>query len=162
MKKKNRPLSREAQRKFMDQIEGTDPEKCWKWTGSFMRGDYPLFYGDGKQEPALRILYKIYYKKKLTKHWVIQHTCKNRWCMNPNHIYADRRDEAAKEIQRERRRFTRGERHPQAQLTEDDVRRIRHEVLENGVQQKKMAEEYQVTKTHISNIVRGKAWAHVK
>ncbi|MCF7805284.1 MAG: hypothetical protein K9N46_09875 [Candidatus Marinimicrobia bacterium] len=161
MKKKNRPLSREAQRKFLDQIEGEDPEKCWRWTGSFMREDYPLFYGDGRQEPALRILYRIYYKNNLTKDWVIQHNCGNRWCMNPNHIYADRRDEAAKEIQRERRRFTRGENHPQAQLTEEDVRRIRRKV-ESGALQKELAEEYGVTKTHISNIVRGKAWSHVK
>ncbi len=158
---KNSVLSHKAQRKFMDLIQvDDDPEKCWQWSGSVMRGDYPVFYGDGKQMPAARILYRLYYKNHLNKDWVIRHICEKNLCMNPNHIYADRRDEASKETQRARRHETVGERHPQAQLTTEDVKRIRN-LVEEGTTQKELALEYQVSKAHISNIVNRKTWTHV-
>jgi len=159
---KNQVLSRAAQRKFLDLIIGGDPEKCWEWQGSIMRGDYPVFYGDGKQLPASRVLYRLYYKKPLGKDWVVRHTCNSNLCMNPNHIYADKRAEASKETQLSRRHETIGERHPQAQLTSDDIRRIRRLVEDEGVPQKDLADEYGVSKAHISNIVNRKTWTHIR
>ena len=161
MNKTKSPLSRKAQRKFMDLISGDDPEKCWKWEGSIMRGDYPIFYGDGKQMPAVRVLYRLYYKNYLGKDWVVRHTCDRNTCMNPNHIYADTRSEASKETQRARRHLTLGERHPQAQLREEDVKEIRRRVDEEDITQNALAEEFGVTKAHILNIVNRKTWKHI-
>ncbi len=158
---KRQPLSHRARRKFMDLIKETDPDRCWQWEGSVMRGDYPVFYGDGKQMPATRILYRLYYKNHLGKDWVIRHTCNTNLCMNPNHIYADKRAEASKETQLARRHETLGERHPQAQLTAQDVKRIRRLVAEGSKTQKELAEEYKVSKAHISNIVNRKTWTHI-
>lgn len=157
----NEPLSRKARRQFMDLIKTDDPEKCWNWNGSFMRGDYPLFYGDGKQQPAVRILYRLYYTNYLKRDWVIRHTCGNNWCMNPNHIYRDTRANASKETQMERRRFTIGERHPQSRLTEKDVLNIRERVANKETTQKALAEEYGVTEAHISKIIKRKTWTHI-
>lgn len=159
-RQKNEPLSPAARRKFMDLIEGGDPSKCWYWRGSVMREDYPVFYGDGKQMPASRILYRLYYKNNLGKDWVIRHTCNSNLCMNPNHIYADKRADASKETQLARRHETIGERHPQAQLKEQDVKRIRR-LVDEGVPQKSLAKEYHVSKAHISNIVHRKTWTHI-
>lgn len=157
---KSEPLSPSARRKFMDLIESRDPSKCWYWQGSVMRGDYPVFYGDGKQMPAARILYRLYYKNYLGSDWVIRHSCDSNLCMNPNHIYADKRSDASKETQIARRQDTIGEKHPQAQLKAEDVKRIRR-LVSDGVPQKSLAEEYGVSKAHISNIVHRKTWTHI-
>jgi len=128
-----------------------------------MRSDYPLFYGDGRQRSAVGVLYYLYYHKPLQLHEVIQHTCDNRSCMNPNHIYRVDRSLAGHEIQMEKVRHgvNVGEGHPQHRLTAEQVREIRRRAADPAVLQKDLAQEYGVTSTMISKIVHRKAWTHI-
>lgn len=53
-----------------------------------------------------------------------------------------------------------GEKHPQAKLTEDDVRLIKKE-LKNGVSGAELGRRFGVARTHIYNIKSGRTWSHI-
>lgn len=53
-----------------------------------------------------------------------------------------------------------GQEHPFAKLTEDDVREIR-KLSENGLSQRKIAAQFDVSRGTIEPILRGETWKHV-
>jgi len=63
---------------------------CWNWTGNKHKG-YGRFYkgkrGSGKQYPAHRVSCEIF-KGGIKEGLVIDHLCKNKACVNPDHLRA--------------------------------------------------------------------------
>jgi len=57
-------------------------------------------------------------------------------------------------------RYRPGEEHPRARLTEEKVRAIRA-LAASGATNAALAREFGVARQHISDIVRGRCWAHV-
>lgn len=58
-------------------------------------------------------------------------------------------------------RIPRGEKHPFAKLTEDNVRAIRQRYASGGITQQALADEYGVGNSVICTIVKRKRWKHV-
>lgn len=154
-------LSPKDQRRFLDNIESGDPDGCWTWNGGIQRrpngDDYPLFYFNGSQKPAHRILWRIYYSHHLRKDEVIQHTCDHTWCMNPNHIYKVSRSLDAQERAKERVRRQQGygENHPKAKLSDQEIAEIRQRV-QNGELRKDVAADFGISKSYVSMLMKKK------
>lgn len=92
---------------------------------------------------------------------VIRHTCDNPLCCNPRHLIpGTQADNVRDMVERGRRGDSSGERNPKARLTWDDVRRIRRMYADGmrGKRQQDVADEYGVTQTTISGILRGVTW----
>jgi len=157
-------LSHKNQRRFMDTIESKDTDECWEWKGTKNNAGYPLFSMKGRMYSAIRILYQLYYKRNIEKGEIISHTCKNNGCMNPDHIYATTRSERTQQAYRDRELIPasqKGEKNPNSKLSEQDIITIRNRKKE-GVTHQELADEYNVTKTTISQIVNRKLWAHIE
>lgn len=158
---KKQPLSPKDQRRFLDTIDSSDPEGCWPWQGGVQHrpngADYPLFYFNGTQKPAHRILWRMYYRNNLRKNEVIQHTCDHSWCMNPNHIYKVARSLDAREQAKERVRRQQGygEDHPKAKLSDKEIAEIRRRG-ESGEPRKDVAAEFGISQSYVSMLVKGK------
>ncbi|MGJ1193777.1 HNH endonuclease signature motif containing protein [Sphingobacterium siyangense] len=60
---------------------------CWEWTGSLSKGGYGCIRDGQKVVRAHRVSYKIY-KGNLPDHLHIDHLCRNRKCVNPDHLEA--------------------------------------------------------------------------
>lgn len=58
---------------------------CWNWSGHKNRGGYSVLWFDGKNRYAHRISYNLF-KGKIKKGFCIDHLCRNRECVNPNHL----------------------------------------------------------------------------
>jgi hypothetical protein len=58
-------------------------------------------------------------------------------------------------------RIPRGEGQWRSLLTDDAVRSIRERYAAGGVSQYALAQEYGVTQTNISHVIRRKSWKHV-
>lgn len=68
---------------------------CWEWTGKIEKSGYGRFWKNGKSVFAHRFAYEIFngvIPEKLT----VDHLCKNRKCVNPNHLDLATRHENAR------------------------------------------------------------------
>lgn len=69
--------------KFINKIEKT--ESCWNWIGEIKNTGYGSFYEKGKSYAAHRLVYEALVKK-IPFGKVIDHLCRNRRCVNPDHL----------------------------------------------------------------------------
>jgi hypothetical protein len=146
-------LTEKDKERFWKRVEKT--ESCWLWTGCCVNG-----YGQ------LRINRKIYLSHRVSwflagntipDGYIIRHKCRSKSCCNPEHLETGTHAENMADKIRDGT-STRGERSKTAKLTSAQVLEIRAREGERYVD---LAEEFDVTKGTISNIIHRQAWKHI-
>lgn len=126
---------------------------CHIFTGRIQPNGYGQFRKGGKTMYAHRAAYELY-KGDIGDKYVC-HTCDNRSCVNPEHLFLgsfqDNMDDMTTKM-----RHAFGERNPHAKLDEGQVREIR---TMTGTQEE-IAAKFGVTRSLISLIKSGKIWKH--
>jgi aspartate carbamoyltransferase regulatory subunit len=69
--------------RFWEKVDKSN--NCWTWTASKNRGGYGQFKIDGKLKSAHRVAYELEIGK-IPDGLVIDHLCRNRACVNPQHL----------------------------------------------------------------------------
>lgn len=131
-------------------------EGCWVWYGPMSEG-YGRFEFECRNYYAHRLSYQIH-KCDPTSLYVC-HTCDNRLCVNPDHLflsnhYGNQQDKFAK------RRQAKGVETNHALLDDDKVRHIKF-LLSIGLTQRRVARQMNVAQPTISDIKRGVSWKHI-
>lgn len=78
--------------RFWSKVDIAHPDVCWEWKCSLNPGGYPQFKYPGRKgmtkghRVAALLAGKIT-DLKATKDTFVLHTCHNRKCVNPNHLY---------------------------------------------------------------------------
>lgn len=147
--------------KYVD--KGTDDE-CWNWRGGVNYAGYGIFNIAGKhrtnhQYRAHRLAYELLIGP-IPEGIVCCHTCDNRKCVNPAHIFLGTREDNQKDMSKKGRAAW-GTRSPTARLTPRDVLEILKRA-QAGESQGVIAQDYPVGRGMIGNIVRGTAWNHMR
>lgn len=143
---------------FLEKIEEKVPlSGCWIWKGSFMRAGYGQF--QYKYAFTAHRASWLFFKGEIPKGMDVCHHCDNRKCVNPSHLFLgthqDNMDDRSKKD-----RQCRGERYPKAKLKDQDISDIRRDYRYGNGQL--LADKYGIGKTMLHNIVKRKAWMHVK
>lgn len=77
------PSPRPAEERFLAKVDKTDT--CWIWTGAKRTGGYGQFYFDGRTCKAHRFSYE-FYVGPIPNGAQIDHRCRVRACVNPDHL----------------------------------------------------------------------------
>jgi hypothetical protein len=132
---------------------------CWLWI-AFINETNGYGYFRMRKRGAVRahrVAHEIY-KGPITSGLNVLHTCDNRACVNPEHLYLGTYlDNARDRDQRQRRRAPKGMLNGRAKLTESDVRAIRLDPRSETA----IARAYGVGFTAISDIKEGRKWTHL-
>jgi len=128
---------------------------CWNWKGAKQGSGYGELIIAGKKYYAHRLAYALFHGKWPGRLYVC-HSCDNVSCVNPEHLFLGTQKDNLQDMAA-KGRSTRGERHPQAKLTADDVRAIRS----SEYSEQTLADKYSVTRSNIKLIIQKKRWTHV-
>lgn len=139
----------EARKRIVKYIQIDPNSGCWIWTGCVQSNGYGRVTYKYKTMGAHRLAYMAFNGDIPKKHDVC-HSCDNRRCVNPAHLFTGtRKDNMQDAVQKNRQ--AKGESLPHSKLS--DLQRL--EVIEKikaGALYKDIAKEYGVTRHAIGHI----------
>lgn len=147
---------------FWAKVDIRGPDDCWLWNGPRTAKGYGQFPAEGRRFIATRVAWMLANPGKPTKEMCC-HRCDNPPCVNPRHLFMGTQLENMADCVAKGRIYRggahRGEKSPQAKLTEAKVREIR--ALKGIETQKSLAARFGVTRSSISGIHTGMWWKGV-
>jgi|TARA_R110000764_G_scaffold11470_2_gene34407 hypothetical protein len=143
--------------RFLAKVAEPDGNGCHLWTASTDKDGYGQFQLAGRKVKAHR-----YAAGMLDFPPEIQtrHICHVPACVNPEHLtFGSHADNMADRGAAGRQ--AKGVSQGLAKLTEENVIEIRRRYAEGGVTQRKLADEFGVSRRSVYRVVLRKTWAHV-
>lgn len=142
-----------------------DSNGCWNWTGSFRSSGYGKInvgsnkLGTRRTVTASRLSYETFVGK-IPDGMVVCHTCDNRACINPEHLFVGTlKDNYDDMVVKGRRKVLKGTELPHTKLTEDIVRAIREESKSSTYAE--LSRKYGVCPTTVRRIAIREIWKHI-
>jgi hypothetical protein len=154
----------DARIRFWNKVKITEEDKCWIWLGT-MRSSHKeargVFFINGHAEAAHRVAYMLT-NGNIPKDKFICHTCDNRYCVNPKHLFvgdalSNNRDSYSKG----RHPILRGDNDPKAKLKGYEVLEMVDLYKTGRYTQAGLAQKYSVSRGAILAILRGDNWKHL-
>lgn len=146
--------------RFWDRVDRSGgPDACWPWTGHIdKRSGYGWFWWKGKNRRAHRVAWELTHGSPPTKNTL--HTCDNRRCQNPKHLFDDSQAANMADMVAKGRQ-TKGEAVNTNKLTPDQVREIRRR-SESGESSSALAIAFGVNRQMIWKIKARRDWRHIE
>lgn len=146
---------------LLSNTEIGNSDECWLWKGTKRGNGYGCVGYNSKLLDAHRLSYEVYIGP-IPDGMLVCHKCDNRLCVNPDHLFLGSYRDNYQDSKRKDRN-TRGERHANSKLSDDDVIAIReaYRVRRYG-DMPLLAERFGVSISTIHRIGQGTAWTHIK
>jgi len=153
-------ISESDKKRFWSKVKKSN--HCWTYSGARNPEGFGSFsLQGGKQIRAHRFSWIISYGEIPAGKFICHH-CDNPPCVNPGHLFAGTPAENVKDsLDKGRRHWAIGEKHPKAKLTDKMVYKIRSERRRKNTPMRALAKSYGVSCTVINNIINRKIWRHL-
>lgn len=140
----------------------TKPESsCVEWSGYRDKHGYGRASFDGRTDSAHRIAWQLA-NGPVPVGLCVLHKCDNPPCINPEHLFlGTQADNLADMTAKGRRGAVRGEQHPLAKLTREEVVCLR-QLVAAGEPGRSVARRYGISHTQVQRIVARLRWPHVQ
>lgn len=133
-----------------------DPNECWPWKGTLHHTGYGLLSVNAGNRTITFQAHRLIYSTligPIPDGMIVRHSCDNPPCVNPNHlVLGTHADNAADRS--ERTSDYRGQRNPNAKLTDEQRAEIIRRYDAGGVTQRQIAAEYGIQQSQVSYILR--------
>lgn len=153
--------------RFWGRVSQAGPGECWEWVGSRMSDGYgriehgSIISGTCISQLAHRVSWMIAHDRWVPDGLFVCHTCDNRPCVNPNHLFLGTPDDNMQDKKRKGRQSRLpGESNPRAVLTAVDVAHIRR-LRSSGASLSDIGDKFGVSISNVSAIALRKRWGHV-
>lgn len=141
----------QAAERFWKKVK-TNPETgCREWTGGVCKNGYGKFFLNGAMVSVHRFAVTVT-SGEIGEGLYVCHKCDNPRCVNPEHLFLGTAKQNCQDMLSKGRRA-----HWKAKLTLDDVMEIRT-LHESGESATSLAEQFNISAGHASQIIRGKVW----
>jgi HNH endonuclease len=140
---------------------GEYPDSCVNWWHSLNTHGYGQVRTGRRVEQVHRISLSFKLGRPITNGMYACHTCDNRSCVNPKHLYEGTPVENHRDMDERLRRVPpRGIKNASSKLVDADVLEIRKQVA-SGRTRTSVALSYGIHRSRVGRIVSGEAWSHV-
>ena len=147
----------ELDERFWSKVDVGGPDDCWEWQAVRLKG-YGRFSLGGKMQYAHRLVIGLL----IGDEGCALHSCDNPPCVNPAHLsVGTHQDNMTQRDARGRQVSPPGEGNGMAKLTDSKVLEIRARYATGLITQRALGEEYGVSQTVVSLIVRREIWGHL-
>lgn len=147
--------------RFYDKLLKDSETSCLNWTRATNKWGYGIVGVNGRSQLAHRVAWALKHGP-IPDGMLVCHTCDNRKCCNPDHLWLGTNSENVADMKAKKRaRAPRGETHKRSKLSDEAVREIRRTYLRKQVSQQALADKYGVSQVLVGMVVRGKIWTHV-
>ena len=136
-------------------------EDCWIWQGKTYNGGYGKITIEGKSLLVHRLAYELYNAKKIPEDRMVLHSCHNRDCINPEHLRLGTHTDNMRDMVIANRQ-ARGEEDGNARLSVTEVKKIKGLLASGEFKHIEIAEMFNVGRSTITDIRKGRTWAWLK
>ena len=145
--------------RFWSKVSISAESECWEWQGAKTSGGYGCILIDGKAKTAHRIAFLLHYHH--LPDLDICHSCDNRACCNPHHLWAGTESDNMRDMVEKGRSLHRhGSQNPFSRFTEETVLEIRR-LVASGMKQADVGRKFGVSKGQVSKIILRQSWKHI-
>lgn len=154
MSESRRPIANRYTR-FLAKVDvkGFDPEACWPFLGAGKGNGYGNVTVEGSNTTAHRHSYELFCGP-VPEEMDVCHTCDNRWCVNPDHLFIGTRQDNVEDCRMKGRASGGNRKH----LTEAQVQEIWRR-LNGGQSARKISNDLDINYHTISAIRAGRSYA---